>query len=365
MLNVLLDGKALTDASSFRGIGGYVRSLVDGLSRSEEVSLSVLATADAEVPEGVRRIAVRPLAPARYRRAEHDLRLPGYLRRADADVFHSPALDPPRRSPRPWVQTLHDLIPLVFPDRDFDGDRRRLRRQAPLFRDAAAIIAVSRHTADEGIRVLGLNPARVHVIHHGVDPAFRPPAVRPVASEPYVLCVSEFGPHKGYAEAFELIASLAEHGLPHRLRMVGRVVPWTRDKILALQSASPRPDRVDLAGYVDDLPALYQGADAAVVTSRYEGFGLPALEAMACGTPVVAFANSATTEIVGDGGVLVPDGDVGAMADAVASLVSDEGRWYEASQQGLERAGAFSWPRSVAAHLEVYGSVAASSKGRA
>ncbi len=88
-------------------------------------------------------------------------------------------------------------------------------------------------------------------------------------------------------------------------------------QIRAVVAASPRPDRVEVAGYVDDLAATYRRATALVMTSRCEGFGLPTLEAMACGTPVVSFSNSSLREVVGDGGVLVEDGDIAGMVDAL------------------------------------------------
>jgi alpha-1,3-rhamnosyl/mannosyltransferase len=284
---------------------------------------------------------------------EHDLLLPRDIRRVPGDVFLGPGLDPPRRCDRPWVQTLHDVIPLVFDSPALAGPSARLERQRPLFRAADAVIAVSRHSADEGIRVLGIDPARIHVVHHGVDPAFRPPAGGRAADPPYVVFVSEFDPRKGHAEAFEVAAQLAERGFPHRLKVAGRISPATRTTLLATATAARRPDRVDLLDYVTDLPALYQQASVAIVTSRYEGFGFPALEAMACGTPVVAFDNTSTSEVVAEGGILVPDGDVDAFAKATASLLEGAARWEELSERALARAADFDWDRSVAAHVDV------------
>jgi glycosyltransferase involved in cell wall biosynthesis len=357
-LRVLVDGKALADESSFSGVGTYARSIVHGLAARSDVELTVLASTGVELPAGARRAGVHRWAPRRWALREHDLLLPRDIRRVPGDVFHGPGLDPPRRCDRPWVQTLHDVIPLVFDSPALAGPRARLERQRPLFRAADAVIAVSRHSADEGIRVLGLDPAHVHVVHHGVEPAFHPPTGPRAADPPYVVFVSEFDPRKGHAEAFEVVAQLAERGFPHRLKVAGRISPATRTTLLATATAARRPDRVDLLDYVVDLPALYQQASVAVVTSRYEGFGFPALEAMACGTPVVAFDNTATAEVVADGGVLVPDGDVDAFAKAVADILDSEARWLELSERARDRADAFSWVRSVAAHVDILRSVA-------
>jgi glycosyltransferase involved in cell wall biosynthesis len=141
--------------------------------------------------------------------------------------------------------------------------------------------------------------------------------------------------------------------------MVGHLAPWHEPAVRALLASAEEPDRVELLGFVDDLVATYQTADALIVTSRYEGFCLPALEAMACGTPVVAFANSAIGETVDAGGVLVPDGDVDTFADALALLLCDDDVWRAWSQRGIARASEFTWDRCATAHAELFRSVLA------
>ena len=353
-----MDGKALADASSFSGVGTYVRHLVAGLGARPDADVAVLVPGSAAVPPSARRVPVRRWAPERWKLREHDARLPRDISRIPSDVFHSPGLDPPRRCDRPWVQTLHDVIPLVFDSPALAGPRARLERQRPRYRLADAVIAVSKHSADEGTRVLGLDAARIHVVHHGVDPSFRPPVDPRDAEPPSVAFVSEFDPRKGHREAFEVIAQLAERGFPHRLKVAGRISPRTRPALLAAAAAARRPDRIDLLDYVTDLPGLYQRASVTIVTSRHEGFGFPALEAMACGTPVVAFDNTATAEVVADGGLLVPDGDVDAFAKAVASVFESDDRWHELSASAHERARAFDWRVSIERHMEIYRSVA-------
>jgi alpha-1,3-rhamnosyl/mannosyltransferase len=169
-----------------------------------------------------------------------------------------------------------------------------------------------------------------------------------------VLSVGVYGPHRGFGEAFEVAANLAERGLPHRLRLVGEVPRHAESVVHELRVASGHPGRIELLGRVDALVPLLHRASALIVTSRYEGFGLPALEAMATGLPVVAFANSAIREVVGDGGILVADGDVEAMADALAGLVSDDDLWAEMSQRAMDRAAVFSWSACVEAHVTAY-----------
>ena len=181
-----------------------------------------------------------------------------------------------------------------------------------------------------------------------------------MSDPPHLLYVSAYGPHKGYSEAFEVLSALADRGLPHRLKMVGTVARRMQPLIRMQANALRHRDRIDLLGVVspDELLELYQRADAVIVTSRYEGFGLPAVEAMATGSPVVAFANSSLPEVIGQAGVLVPDGDVAAFADAVASVVTDRARWDELSNAGLERATQFSWRRTASETAAVLRSVA-------
>jgi alpha-1,3-rhamnosyl/mannosyltransferase len=252
------------------------------------------------------------------------------------------------------VQTLFDLIPLVFPDPALSAERRRWRVLGHRYRNAARVIAISRYTADEGIRLLDLDPARVVVAHLGVDPIFSPDGTEPDSDPPYLLMVSEYSLRKGYREGLQVIAALADLGYPHRLKIAGRIAPWVKPAVAAVVEAAPRPDRVDLEGFVPDLAALYRRADVFLGSSRYEGFGLPALEAMASGTPVVAFANSSTPEIVGDGGILVSDGIVPALVGAVRSVLDDPSKRNEVRERGLERAKCFTWQRCADLHAEVY-----------
>jgi glycosyltransferase involved in cell wall biosynthesis len=118
--------------------------------------------------------------------------------------------------------------------------------------------------------------------------------------------------------------------------------------------AADRPDRIDVLGFVPDLVATYQGADVVLVPSRYEGFGLPALEGMASGVPVVAYDNSSLPEVVGDGGLLVADGDVDALVIAVRGLLDDERRADELREQGVARASTFSWDVVAEAYAALY-----------
>ena len=359
-LKVAVDGWGLSRGAAYRGVGTYTRQILGGLARTSDLDVVAFAERGAELPPGVGRASIVRLPEHRYSQVEHEMLLPFDLRRRGVDVVFEPAPDAPWHPPGALVQTLHDTIPLVRDDPDIAWARRRWRRYVPRYRHARAVIAISRYTADEGIRVLGLDPRRVHVIHHGVDRTVFHPGAPPAPSDrPYVVMVNEYSQRKGFDAAFAAIAGIADRGQPHQLRVAGRIMPWIRDELEALVAAAPQPERVELLGFVDDLAGLYRGASVAVVTSRHEGFGFPALEAMACGIPLVAWANTATTEVVADGGVLVPDGDLTGLVDELVRVLTDEGYAAELRERGLGACvDRFTWEASIAEHAEVIRSAA-------
>jgi glycosyltransferase involved in cell wall biosynthesis len=359
---VLVDGRHLSGFGATRGFGRYLRSLLGELAADPGLGIEVLVdeVGASAVPLGARAILVRRQIPGRFADLEHRGRLPLDIATHRSALFHSPAAEPPRWCSRPWVQTIHD-VPLTFAGADLSAERRawtKRRRRVPR---ASAVIAVSRYVAEQATAILGLDPERVYVAPHGVDPVFCPDledarssgAERP---DPYLLFVGEYGHHKGYAEAFSVIGALADRGLPHRLVVVGRLAPWWRPAVDELITDSPHPERIEMAGLADDeqLARWYRGADAMIVTSRAEGFCLPVTEAMACSTPVVAFDNTALPETVGDGGQLIADGDIRAFASAVDALVSDAARWQVASAAARRRAAAFSWKACASIHVQAF-----------
>ena len=351
---MLLDATSLRDpGSGLRGFGRYVRALLDSVPGVGGVELAALTSGELDAPAGVRRVGVRRRMNGRWAYPEHVLRLGADIARARPDVFHSPINEPPTFCLRPWVQTLHDVIPLISSSPVHTIERSRWRWRAISIRRADRVIAITRHAADTGIRLLGLRPGRIRVIHHGVNPTFHAPKERGQPDPPYVLYVGGYGPDKGYPEAVETIERLARMGFPHRLKIVGLVNEWARQFVDPLLAYT---NRVDLLGAVPDeeLETLYQQATALVVTSRMEGFGRPPIEAMATATPIVSFDNTALPEVIGDAGILIPDGDVAAFADAVRGVILDDSLRAELAERAHARAKIFDWGRCAAEHAEVY-----------
>jgi len=364
------------------GAGRYTLHLAEALARGGEVSLVLWArrgdgtrwralTGAAHRPSVGGRAAVatvRAAAPrARLARlAWEQVRLPGLVAGADVDVHHGPHYTMPERARLATVVTVHDLTFFDHPEWHERSKvvvfRRAIRRAAE---EADAVVCVSTKTAE---RLQELCPARgrVFVIPHGIDHArFRPHepeagsddaclarlGVRP----PFVVFVGTVEPRKGIGDLVAAFDRVAEENDDLTLVVVGGR-GWGGAAVEAPFATARHRDRIVRAGYVPDeaVPALLRRAAVAVYPSHEEGFGLPALEALACGTALVTTAGTAMAEVSGDAAVLVTAGSVAELADAVAGVV-DGGRDVEDRRRlGLERAAGYSWERCAEGHLEAY-----------
>jgi glycosyltransferase involved in cell wall biosynthesis len=242
------------------------------------------------------------------------------------DVLHCTTFRGPYRSRAPVVLTVHDLAVLRHPDAFRRWHRSTARAALAGVAGAAAVIAVSEFTKNEIVELLGAPAERIRVVPNGVDPVFE--AEGPAVDGEYVVAVGTLEPRKNLARVVEA-AKLAGR----ELRVVG-ARGW---------------GRVDVPGWLGrvsdaELAALYRGASCAVYASLYEGFGLPVLEAMASGTPVVTSARGATEEVAGGAAVLVDATDVEAIA---AGIVEAEKRRAELVPRGLARAASFTWERAA------------------
>jgi glycosyltransferase involved in cell wall biosynthesis len=274
--------------------------------------------------------------------------LGGALRRryAGLDVVHYPLTVRVPRLEAPAVLTLHDLQHLDLPqlfDRGTRAFRRRFYDDAA--REAQAVVCPSAFVRDRALELLSLDPARVHAVHSGVDhERFRPGSA---AREPFLLYPARPWPHKNHARLLEAYALLRAREPELRLVLTG-----------AGTEALAGPPGVEARGAVglDELVDLYRRAACLVFPSRYEGFGQPPLEAMACGTPVAAARAGSVPEVCGDAAVLFDPDDAEAIAAAVTEA---HDRAPELSILGLRRAASFTWEAAAAAHEDVYLAAAA------
>jgi glycosyltransferase involved in cell wall biosynthesis len=278
----------------------------------------------------------------------------------DLDVLHCPSHLMPARVPCPLVVTLNDVRAWRQPETLSRGNslqhtlvvKRVLQR-------AAAIVTPSEFTRNEVLDLLELEPSNVVVAPYGVQGRFRA-GPRPHElleklgiPQPYVLVVGT-APHKNIAAAIAAVEHVARIGAPHSLVIAGS--PEDDPALAETIASSSVAPRIHQVGYVDDetLVALYRGADCLMHPSRYEGFGFPPLEAMACGTPVIAALGSATEEVVGNAGALVEPDDFEGFGHALEQVIGSLATRLEYSGRGLLRAGQFSWRRCAEIMTQVY-----------
>lgn len=296
----------------------------------------------------------------------HQFVYPARLLFMRADVSYIPNVTLLLFKPCPTVVVIHDLIEFNVPNK-FSRARMVYRKLAvPITaRRADRIITVSENTKRDLVKLLKVPESKIEVVYNGVDPRFKPAGehlvreVRAKYSLPskYILFVGTIDhPGKNAMSLVEACAALWSRGMlqEHHLVLVGQK-GFGYEQIMHRITELGVTERVRTLGYVGDadLPAIYTGADVFAFLSLYEGFGLPILEAMACGTPVVAAKTSCLPEICGDAALLVDPYDVAGIANAILRLSSERQLRAELSAKGLERVKAFSWERAARSTLEV------------
>ena len=370
-MRIAFDGSALRPNRT--GVGYYTEHLLTHLSQvaSADDELIVVSNCEVETTAPLAsRVRVMTDARSLPRMAWMQARAPLMLRAIDADVVHFTNGMMPIVSRTPTVVTIHDmslrLLPRFHPTRRVVLNRPLMDLAA---RRAAAIITVSESAKCDIVRQYGLDGSRVHVVYEAAAPVFRPitdPAALEGIRRKYgmrrrtILYVGTIEPRKNLPTLIDAFARKLRSGeLDHQLVCVGPY-GWLSKGIEQVISKSGVADSVTFTGYVpfEDLPALYSAAEMFVYPSIYEGFGLPVIEAMACGTPVVAGVAAAVAEI-GDCALEQIDRiDTDALGDALVRLGRDTGRREVLRAAGLARAEQFSWSRAARQSLDIYRSVA-------
>jgi glycosyltransferase involved in cell wall biosynthesis len=357
---VVIDATAVPAYPS--GAGRYVLELVSGLGERDDVSLGVVCRRDDRerwkwlAPTG----EIAAHAPRRrpLRLGWEQLAMGRVARRLGADVYHGPHYTMPRRVGAPVVVTVHDLTFFDNPEWHESAKAQFFRRATRVAAEkAAALVCVSRATAERLDAILEPR-VPVHVIPHGVDhDRYRADGdvLDPETTPPFVFFVGTLEPRKDVPTLVAAFDAIASSYPDLRLRIAGHP-GWGTREVEAAVGGARHGDRVDLAGYVaeQDVPTLLRSAAAVAYPSLAEGFGLPALEAMACGAPLVTTTGSAMEEVVGDAALLVPPSSPGDLAAALRSILDDPAATAARRQKGLEVARRYTWEASVAAHVEVY-----------
>jgi glycosyltransferase involved in cell wall biosynthesis len=381
-MRIGIDGSCL---SNRRGFGRFARRLVEALSVQPSrhqfcVFIDRPSAELVEIPDAFDRVVVEVseapsrAASAQGRRRWRDMIAMGRaVARSRIDLMYFPATYSffPVWKVRNLVVTMHDTLPLSYPELVFPRMSGRLAwrlKESVAARWADRIVTVSEASRRALQDWLGGPDPRIRVITEAADPCFRPQAGGPEAEvvlhryglrpdERFLLYVGGLSPHKNLLRLVEAFAQVA--GAEVRLVLTGDVHDVFHTHVPAIRAAIERHElgqRVILTGFVpdEDLVFLYGRAYALIQPSLLEGFGLPAIEAMACGTPVVSSRTGSLPEVVGEAGVYFDPTDVGSIAGAIGALLVDAGRREALARMALGRSARFTWDASARALLACF-----------
>jgi glycosyltransferase involved in cell wall biosynthesis len=367
-LRVAVDGTAVP--GRLTGAGVYVARLLEELGGRDDLEVEAFCapgSAGVLAAPGVRLRPVRMAGAGRPARIAWTQLLAGRAaRRAGAGLLHGVHYELPLRAGLPQVVTVHDLTLLTHPEWHEASKVRyfgwALRRAVAA---ATRVLCVSATTAADLADRLDVDADRVDVTPLGTD--LEPAPEERVADlrarlgldGPYLLGLGTVEPRKDLPTLVRAFAALAGE-LPHRLVLAG-LAGWGAGELDAAVAASGVADRILVPGYVPeaDKAALLTGADVFAYPSRYEGFGLPVLEAMACGTPVVTTTGGSLPEVAGDAATLIEPGDADALAAALAKLAADPAARQDAAARGRQRAATFTWEHCATRTAAAYRRAAA------
>lgn len=299
------------------------------------------------------------------------------IKRLRLDVCHFTNSVAPLWSPRPTVLTIHDMTLWLYPDYHPWRRRATMRPIVPMAaRQAAAVITVSHSAKEDIMRILGVPPEKISVIYEAPDRSFRPLTSGPELlavrrqynlPESFILHVGTLEPRKNLVRLLEAFAILRERqAIDHDMVFVGKM-GWSYSGVFAAVERLGLSQSVHFLDFVPNrwLAAIYNLATALVYPSHYEGFGLPVVEAMACGTPVISSPNGALAEIASDAAAFVQAEDVLSIAETIHQVLNDEQLRAEMRVKGLARSSEFSWKRAAEQTHLVYRHVAAGSRSPA
>lgn len=337
------------------GFGFYVKNLVDHLEKIDSQNDYVLIAPTTEKDFST---------PQRF--IWDQFSFPHQANKEKVDILHQPCFSAPIFYQGKVILTIHDLISHYFPQNMPSGSRLYFSKWMPLtYNRAQKIIAISENTKRDIIKLLKIPAEKIVVIHSAVGEEFKPITdakrieevrTKYKTGEKFILDVGTLEPRKNLSflvRAYHL--ALKQGKINHNLVLTGKK-GWYFESLFKLVEELKLQNRVIFTGYVPDadLPALYNAADLFCFPSLYEGFGFPPLEALSCGTPVIAANNSSIPEVVGDAGVLLPIDNEQVWAENITKLLSDEKLRANYSRLGLEQAKKFFWAKTAQETIKVY-----------
>jgi glycosyltransferase involved in cell wall biosynthesis len=359
------------------GIGRYTRGLVQALTSLDaenRYSLLVMGRAGAQfIPTTLPTNFRLRFAPISDRWAtvlwyRLNLPLPVELLSGRADIFYGPSFTLPP-SFAPSLLTVHDLSFLRYPQGAHPALLAWLTKAVPRsLRRAHHVLADSKSTRADLIQLMQVPANQITVIGAGVGERFQPVnepetlarvRARYQLPDRFILSVSTLEPRKNFTGLIAAFNQMTVSSVSDLHLVIAGGKGWLYDDIFAVAETSPFRERIHFAGYVadEDLPALYNLATLFAFPSHYEGFGIPVLEAMACGTPVVCADNSSLPEIAGDAALLVEAADTDALADAMHQLLTDASLRERLVQRGFAQARKFTWEKAAKRLIQAYHNV--------
>lgn len=375
-MNVLVDSTALASGHRWRGIGSYVRHLVQGLiQRIPDGARYLTLGEDPDIPKA-KQLPIRSRVPPRW----DDLwvlygrSVRRTVAQSGSALYHFTSAEASvDAGDIKTVATVYDLIPIEFPRSSLDTRdvwrRAVYRLYLRRLRAADHVIAISQSTADAVVRLLKIPAERTTVIPLGIDQAdylaraqSRRATIRADYQLPdsYWLTITSPNPNKGWPDLVLALVRARKSGTSIPVVIAGHWLPPHRRQLLVQAESLGVSSLVRFLGFVpdDDLPALYAEALGFVFPSRREGFGLPVLEAMSVGTPVIHSDDPALRELVKSAGLEFPRGDADGLAAQMVSLAGQDEERHRLGRLGSERAALFTWDRTVDQTLAVYRSLA-------
>jgi len=348
------------------GIGQYILRLTQALAQMDREDQFIIFKSRKDktsIVEQANFKTERLWTPSHHRFER--LALSAELLPFPLDVLHSPDFIPPRYTRYPAVITVHDLAFLKYPSFLTHESARYYGQVDLAARQADHIIAVSQSTKRDTVQMLGVPEDKITVIYEAAHPLFAPVTdttrltrvrERYHLPENFILFVSTVEPRKNLPTLLRAFRRLRDHYKSDAVLAIAGNRGWLFEQVDQVVAELNLESAVRFLGSVpnEELVYLYNAAKLFVLPSFYEGFGLPPLEAMACGTPVIVSNVSSLPEVVGDAGMLVPPEDVEALTVALWRVLSDENLRNEMRIKGLKRAATFSWKRAAQETLAVY-----------
>lgn len=369
-MKIAFDGRTISGNKT--GVGVYTDNLLKGLAaidKGNTYNVFVLDMPSYASPQNFRFIKTN-VSHKSHPRGElwESVFLPYFFIKEDIDVFHSPTFHLPLFTGRvKKIVTMHDLITLKFPQtypQSFASYARWMMKMA--VRVADAIIVPSKSTREDVLKIFSAEESKIYVIPEAVKEGLHPVDDETYLSgikgrynlpDDFILFVSTIEPRKNLECLIRAYFEIRKGGIRHKLVICGGK-GWLKEyeKIIKIITELCMEEDIFFTGYVpdEDMAGIYSLAALFVYPSFYEGFGLPPLEAMACGCPVIASNASSIPEVVGEAGILIDPSDIQGLSYAICRVLGNEDIKIHMKMAGIERACQFSWTKVAADTLEVY-----------